>query len=76
MKAINPKNQANVNKAIAWLEKHNRADILRNVADGEGDQKAFNKHDRECEKTFDRFMDYMAELPKNQQKAIEGSDLY
>lgn len=76
MEAINPKNQSIVNKAIAWLEKYNKADDLRNIADGEGDEKAFSKHDRQCEKTFDKFLEYMSELPKNQQSAIYKSEKY
>ena len=76
MEAINPKNQTTVNKAIQWLEKYNRADILRNVADGEGNEKAFNKHDMECEKSFNKYLEYISELPKNQVKAIEKSELY
>ena len=76
MEAINPKNQSIVNKAIAWLEKYNKADDLRNIADGDGDEKAFVKHDRECEKTFDKFLEYMSELPKNQQSVIYKSEKY
>ena len=76
MEAINPKNQTTVNRAIQWLEKYKRADILRNVADGEGNEKEFNKHERECEKTFNKYLDYISELPKNQVNAIEKSELY
>ena len=76
MEAINPKNQSIVNKAIAWLDKYNKADDLRNIADGEGDEKAYRKYDRECEKTFDKFLDYMSEMPKNQQLAIYKSKIY
>lgn len=76
MEAINPKNQTTVNKAIQWLEKYNRADILRNVADGEGNEKEFNKHERECEKAFNKYLEYTSELPKNQVNAIEKSELY
>jgi len=76
MEAINPKNQSLVNKAISWLEKYNKADDLRNIADGDGDEKAFRKHDRECEKTFDKFLEYMSVLPKNQQNAIYKSEKY
>ena len=76
MKAINPKNQTKLNKAIQWLKKYNEADTLRNLADGEGDVKAFNKHEKECEKAFNKYLDYVSELPKNQVKAIEKSELY
>jgi len=76
MKAINPKNQSIVNKAISWLEKHNKANDLRNIADGDGNEKEFKKHDKECENTFNKYLDCVSELPKNQQKAIESSDFY
>lgn len=76
MEAINSKNQSIVNKAMTWLEKYNKADDLRNIADGDGDGKAFRKHDRECEKTFDKFLEYMSVLPKNQQSAIYKSEKY
>ena len=76
MEAINPKNQTTVNKAIQCLEKYKRADTLRNVADGEGNEKEFNKHERECEKTFNKYLEYTSELPKNQVNAIEKSELY
>ena len=76
MEAINPKNQTTVNKAIQWLEKYNRADTLRNIADGEGNEKDLNKHERECEKAFNKYLEYTSELPKNQVNAIEKSELY
>ena len=76
MKAINPKNQTIVNRAIQWLKKYNEADTLRNLADSEGDVKAFDKYEKECEKAFNKYLDYVSELPKNQVKAIEKSELY
>lgn len=76
MEAINPKNQSLVNKALQWLKKYNDADNLRNNADGEGDEKAYRKYDRECERAFDKFLEYMSEMPKNQQSAIYKSKIY
>ena len=76
MKAINPKNQSLVNKAMQWLEKHNLANTLRDDADGSGDEKAYRVADRRCEHTYDRFLDIMEELPGNQRAAIYNSDLY
>jgi len=76
MKAINPKNQALVNKAIQWLEKHNAFNDQRNIADDIGDEKAYNKLDKKCESSYDKFLEYMEELPKNQQNLIYKSDLY
>jgi len=78
-KGIDIKNKANlkqVKSAVNWLIKHNEADRLRNIADGDGDDKAYNKHDRQCEKTFDKYLEYCEELPKYQIKLIEKSILY
>jgi hypothetical protein len=79
--AINPKNQSLVNKATAWLVKYNKANDQRNDADADlnnigGTHKIYDKYDRLCEKTFDKFLEYMDELPKGQQKAIYNSELY
>ena len=76
MQAINPKNQAKVNKAIYWLKRYNELNDLRNFADGNEDQKAFDKLDALCAKAFDKYLDYCGDLPKNQVKAIEKSELY
>jgi hypothetical protein len=76
MNAINKKNQTYVNKAVSWLEKYNTLNAQRDQAEGEGDDKLFNKLDRKCENAYDRFLDYMAELPKREQRAIYKSELY
>jgi len=76
VKVINPKNSKLVKTAINWLIKHNDADRLRNIADGEGDEKAYNKANRRCESTFDKYLDTVDQLPKNQIKLIENSNLY
>ena len=76
---ISIKNKANlkyVKPAVNWLIKHNEADRLRNIADGEGDERAYNKYDRQCEKTFDKYLEYCEYLPKYQIKLIEKSILY
>jgi hypothetical protein len=78
-KGIDIKNKANlkhVKSAVNWLIKHNEADRLRNIADGDGDERAYNKYDRQCEKTFDKYLEYSEELPKYQIKQIEKSILY
>ena len=78
-KGIDIKNRANlkhVKSAVNWLVKHNEADRLRDIADGEGNDKAYNKHNRQCEKTFDKYLEYCEELPKYQVKLIEQSILY
>ena len=73
LKAINPKNQSLVNKAINWLVKHNSFNDLRDIADGEGDDKAYSKWDKKCVHSFDMYLEYLYDLPKGQQKAIETS---
>ena len=78
-KGIDIKNKANlkhVKSAVNWLIKHNEADRLRNIADGDGNNRAYNKYDRQCEKTFDKYLEYSEELPKYQIKQIEKSILY
>ena len=76
MNAIKIKNQSKVTRAVNWLIKHNEADKLRNIADGNGDQKAWKKANNKCESTFDKFTDLIEELPKYEQKAIYNSELY
>ena len=76
---ISIRNKANfkyVKSAVNWLIKHNEADRLRNIADGEGDERAYNKYDRQCERTFDKYLEYCEELPKYQVKLIEQSLIY
>lgn len=73
------KNKANlkyVKSAVNWLIKHNEANKLRDIADGDGDEKAWNKANRKCESTFDKYLEYAEELPKYQVKLIEQSILY
>tara|TARA_R110002020_G_scaffold51534_2_gene145809 strand:- start:143 stop:379 length:237 start_codon:yes stop_codon:yes gene_type:complete len=76
LQAINPKNQSLVNKAINWLIKHNNYNDLRDIADGNGNAKDYKKYDNKCINSFDKYLDYLYELPKNQQKAIENLDIY
>ena len=76
---ISIKNKANyrqTKKAIDWLIKHNEADRLRNIADGEGDERAYNKYDRQAEKTYDKYLEAIEYLPSYQIKLIEKSNLY
>ncbi len=75
LKAINPKNQSLVNKAINWIVKHNRFVVLRDIAEGE-DEKAFSKWNKKCEISFDKFLENMDELPKGQQQSIYNSNFY
>lgn len=76
MKAINPKNQKQLDKAIKALIKYNELNDLRNEADGNGDEKLEKKLERLCEVSFDKYLELSGELPKGQIKAIEKSELY
>lgn len=76
MKALNKKHQSTVNKAISWLTKHNLANNQRDEAEGNGDEKMYNKYNRICESTFDKYLDYTSELPLRELKQIEKSELY
>ena len=76
---ISIKNKANlkyVKPAVNWLIKYNEANRLRDIADGEGDDRALIKHDRQCQKTFDKYLEYCEYLPAYQIKLIEKSILY
>ena len=75
-KAKNKANQSNFKKAIEWLKRYNEFDDFRNNADGEGDEKAYNKWDKKCENSFDKYLSYCDELPKYEVNRIEKSELY
>lgn len=76
LKAINPKNQSKVNKALNWLIKHNNFNDKRDLAGGNDNEKDFNKFDKLCINSFDKFLEYMEELPKREQKNIYKSEFY
>jgi hypothetical protein len=71
LKALNPKNQTLVNRAIAAHIRYNELNDLRNLAEDSENTKEYNKLDRMCAQVFDRYLDYTYQLPKGQQKAIE-----
>lgn len=74
--AINKKHQAKVNRAINWLIKYSEANDLRNIADGEGDEKLYNKYDRICINAFDKYLEIISELPSREVAKIEKSKYY
>ncbi len=76
MEAINPKNQKRLDKALKYLKAHNAYDLQRNAAEDNDDAKAFQKFDRLCASTFDKYLQAIVYLPQNQVTAIEKSDLY
>lgn len=74
--AINKTHQAKVNRACAWLSKYNALNDLRDIADNDGDDKAYRKLDRQCANAFDRYLDIVDELPSREKDNIEKSELY
>ena len=76
LKAINPKHQKTVDKAAKVLMAYNVYNDLRDMADGEGDDKAFRKYDRLCESSFDKYLDIVSELPQRERANIEKSEIY
>lgn len=71
LKAINPKNQSIVNRALKHLAKYDLMNDARDKAYGEGDAIAHRKYDKACEAAFEKYFEAMHSLPKGQQKAIE-----
>ena len=73
--AKNKKNQSQVNKAVKFLIRYNENNDLRDKADGDGDEKLYNKFDRICEVAYDNYLEAISELPQTEIKAIE-KELY
>lgn len=73
--ALNKKHQRTVNKAVKYLVKYNELNDLRNEADGNGDERAYNKLDRQCGRAFDQYLETICELPKREIVRIE-KELY
>jgi hypothetical protein len=71
IKAINPKNQTTVNRCLKALNRYYVLNDLRNLAEDSENEREYKKYDRLCQKVFDRYLDYLYSLPKNQQRAIE-----
>jgi hypothetical protein len=65
-----------VNRAVYWLEKYNKANDQRDLADNNGDEKMYRKYDRLCEKAWEKYEDYTSELPSREVAQIEKSELY
>jgi hypothetical protein len=71
IKAINPKNQTTVNRCLKALNRYYVLNDLRNLAEDSENISDYKKYDRLCQKVFDRYLDYLYSLPKNQQRTIE-----
>lgn len=81
IKSITPKNQTIVNKAVNWLIKHNEYNSQRdlisdNLECEEWESKEWKSINRKCENSFDKYLEYLSELPKREQQQIEKSELY
>lgn len=82
VKAVNSKYQSVVNKAVNWMEKYELANDERNIAsdntecDYEEDDKLWRKWDRRCIKAYDKYLEYMEELPKREQDKVERRFTY
>ena len=79
LQAINPKNQAKVNKAVAYLTKHNALNNQRDAIEGEfgEDSKQWRAIDKKCHSAFSNYLEICwDDLPKYEVKAIEKSNIY
>ena len=80
--AVKKKNQSLVNKAVTWLNKYHISNDARDLAsntnekDFDDECKTWRKHNRLCEKQWDKYTEYLDELPKYEIKNIEKSELY
>lgn len=74
--AINKKHQALVNRAVRKLIRYNSYNNLRDIADGEGDDKTYKQLNKLCEKLFDEYLEIISELPSREVKQIETSKYY
>tara|TARA_R100001530_G_scaffold59567_1_gene43160 strand:+ start:452 stop:676 length:225 start_codon:yes stop_codon:yes gene_type:complete len=73
MKSINPKNQKLVNKSIKWLLKYNDYNTQRNICDSNGDEKGWNKLNKKCESSYDKYLESLEVLPKREIQNIENN---
>jgi len=69
--AKNPKNQSKVNRCVKSLERYYFLNDLRDKSSDNEDEKGYNKYNRMCEQVFDKYLTYLEELPKYEQKSIE-----
>jgi len=74
--SITPKNQSLVNKAVNWLNKYDaynaQRDLISDSLEGdESDSKEWRQINKKCEVSFDKYLDYLCDLPKREQDNIE-----
>ena len=75
MVAKNKKNQVNFKRSIKWLERYNELNCIREIIEDE-DSKEWRRANRKYERAFDKYLEYVEELPKYERKRIEESELY
>ena len=66
IKAIRNTNQKAVEKAFKLLSKYNELDNQRNTAEAMDDERAYNKFDKQCEQTFERYLEAIQGLAKDE----------
>ncbi len=77
VQAINPKHQTSVNKCVQWMEKYEKANDMRNMAEDNTecdyleDDKEWRKWNRQCERAYDKYLDYTYDLPKRELDKVE-----
>jgi hypothetical protein len=69
--AVNKVYQSKVNRAIKWNDKYDALNRLREVADGDGDEKLERKLDKQCSNAYDNYLDIVYDLPKREQNNID-----
>lgn len=74
--SVNKAHQSKVNKAVKYLVRYNNLNNLRDKADNNGEEKEYNKLNRQCEIVFDNYLEVVLELPKRERERIEKSELY
>lgn len=71
IQAVNPKNQKLVNRVAKQLAKYNALNDARDQADSAGDDRLFNRLDRQCETAFNKYLELSELLPARELKRIE-----
>ena len=64
-------NQSTLNKAIAWGRKYNAVVDAINLAEDAGDERQARLLRRKEEEIYDRYVNFLEELPKYEQRKVE-----
>jgi|DEB19_MinimDraft_3_1074340.scaffolds.fasta_scaffold00312_22 hypothetical protein len=64
-------NQSTLNKAISWGRKYNQVVDAINLAEDAGDERKARLLRRKEEEIYDRYVNYLEELPKYEQRKVE-----